>query len=113
MSINEIQPDLFGSIDRQPRPIRSENIDVTARKHGGAPTSEAANRLVNKDADNARVLEIIKADGKSWLKEAARQMGKFPNQISGRFTWLAANGYIAWTGEVEEKCRVFRWTGKR
>jgi len=45
---------------------------------------------------------------KAHLKQVARAMGKFPNQISGRFTELKAENIIEDTGERDEGCTVYR-----
>lgn len=90
-------------------PIRREQVDVCERKHGGAATSIAANKRVNKEADNQKVLKIIREKGVSWSKQIANEMGKPLNCISGRITFLKANGYIVPVeGVTEEGCQVYR-----
>ena len=91
------------------KPIRREQVDITAGRHKGAATSIAANKRGNKEADNQKVLKIIREKGTSFLKEIAREMGKFPNAVSGRISWLKANGYIVPVeGVTEEGCQVYR-----
>lgn len=90
-----IQPDLF---------------DVCARKHLNAPTSVEANKRVDKSKDRAFILALIEKNGTTYSKEAAREMNKPLNAISGRFSELRykekAIELVA--GLVIEGCQVFR-----
>lgn len=82
--------------------------DICIKKHQGNQQSRSANKLVKKDYDRAEVLAYIIEHGKAHLKQVARAMGKFPNQISGRFTELKAENIIEDTGERDEGCAVYR-----
>ncbi len=40
------------------------------------------------------------------IKECARHLGKFPHEISGRFTGLSQKGLIEDSGQRRERSRV-------
>ena len=74
----------------------------------GAPdTSAEAGRRVDTTRDERRVYRLVKEsrDGLT-IKECARQMTKFPNHISGRFTGLQEKGLIRDSGKRREASRV-------
>jgi hypothetical protein len=82
--------------------------DICINRHQGNSQSRSANKVVKKDYDRAEVLAYIIEHRKAHLKQVARAMGKFPNQISGRFTELKAENIIEDTGERDEGCAVYR-----
>lgn len=84
----EIAPDLFGYAD-----------DVCSRKHGGVETSMEANLRVDKMNDRRRVLALIQGAGGYTLDQVSAILERPPNQISGRFSELAAAGLICRTSE--------------
>lgn len=82
--------------------------DLCTKRHRSNAQSLKANKTVRKDYDRAEVLAYIIEHGKAHLKQVARAMGKFPNQISGRFTELKAENIIEDTGERDEGCAIYR-----
>jgi len=89
-------------------------FDVCANRHKGAIASVEANERVQKERDNEIALSIIKRKFRTHSKEVAREMGKNLNTMSGRLSWLKANGYIKERPDLErrEGCCVIEWTGK-
>ena len=106
--IHEVQPDLF----TVRRSIPVEHVDITARKHGGNINSVRANALVNKNAQNARIVELLKESGPMTSKEIAASFGVPLHTISGRFKWLRDKGWIVLTGASRENSAEHRWSGK-
>lgn len=97
-----------GSGDSQPVILR-ERGDICANRHKGAETSVQANKVVRKEIDAEKVYNAIKQAGNATLKEVCVVLGKTPNQISGRFTFLVKAGRIeVIKGEAREGCRVYR-----
>ena len=84
--------------------------DITARKHGGNAASIAANPTTEaKRAMHRQILAFFEMrNGRSWMKDVARELGKTPNEISGRLSELKASGHLIDTGEREEGCAVLR-----
>ena len=77
--------------------------------HTNAPdTSRDAGHSVDTKTDEEVVFNLIKSAGSNGLtiKEAAFALGKFPNQISGRFTALQNKTLIEDSGERRGKSRV-------
>lgn len=88
-------------------------LDFTTPKHKlyrpEAPdTSKEAAFRVDAIGDEERVYHHIQAAGERGLtiKECSALMGKFPNQISGRFTSLQEKHYIEDSGRRRGKSRV-------
>ena len=70
-------------------------------------TEVAAGHRVDTKTDEERVYRlIIAAENGMTIKEAARRMGKTPNQISGRFTALRDKWMIMDSGNRREQSRV-------
>ncbi len=70
--------------------------DICANRHGGAETSVAANKTVDKETDRLKILGLIKQYpifGYT-LDELSMKMGRSPNQLSGRLTELRMRGLI-------------------
>lgn len=56
-----------------------------------------------RKTDKEKVLEIIKEQAPVTRHEVYETMGKYPNQISGRFTELLDEGKIQVAGETENE----------
>lgn len=82
--------------------------DVCAVRHGGNVNSEIANfkagETKSRDREAIRSLIEQSVDGLT-LKEACKIMGRLPNQISGRFTELKADG-LTFTNGRRNGCGV-------
>jgi predicted Rossmann fold nucleotide-binding protein DprA/Smf involved in DNA uptake len=81
--------------------------DITANKHGGNPESEAAHkkRKPTAKAQRERVYRAILAAGLDGMTvhELAEKWNVAPNQISGRFSELKADGRIEKVGARKNK----------
>lgn len=84
------------------------NTDICQNRHGGNTQSIAANKKVGKMRDRAKIIEFLKANGKGYSKQIARNLDKPLNTLSGRFSELLRDGVIERTGEVVEGCAVLR-----
>lgn len=88
-----------------------EYDDITISRHRGAVTSIEANERLKpfKRLQKHQVFAVAKQLPDFTLKEVCREMGKQPNEISGRVTQLLADGLIEIIdGERREGCRVYK-----
>lgn len=74
--------------------------DVCAGKHGGAETSVAADKKVQKEADRLLIYGYIVASRHygHTLDELSVLLNRPPNAISGRLTELSYQGKIIYSG---------------
>lgn len=83
--------------------------DITYNRHGGNVNSTIANAKVSKEKDREAVLDFVKLysdrNGVT-LKEVCSMWGRSPNQISGRFTELKADGLIRVSGR-RDGCGIY------
>lgn len=79
--------------------IKNE-LDVCARKHGGAETSVAADKKVKKEADRQLIYDYIVASKHygHTLDELSILLHRPPNSISGRLTELSYQRKIIYSG---------------
>ena len=84
--------------------------DITANRHGGNAQSIAANEVAEptKAIMRLMIMTHLRGFGEATLKDLCRVFGKLPNEISGRLSELKAAGAIVPTGEVRERCAVYR-----
>lgn len=76
--------------------IKKQELDICARKHGGAETSVEADKAVRKEKDRELIYGYIAA-AKSYghtLDELSILLDRPPNAISGRLTELRVAGRI-------------------
>ena len=83
--------------------------DPTANRHGCNELSEEAFRKRPRQTDRDRILAmIVDADEGMTCDEIAGELGKAPNQISGRITELLARRLIYKTDDTRltrNRCR--------
>jgi predicted ArsR family transcriptional regulator len=74
-------------------------FDICARKHGGNPESQEANRRVSqsKENDRMKILEHLKVNPMT-VDEVAMYWDTTPNAVSGRFSELKKMGLIKKVG---------------
>ena len=82
--------------------IRKREPDLCRRKHGGAETSVAADKRVEKAKDRELIYGYIKAAGAygRTLDEISVLLDRPCNTISGRFTELRKAGRILTSDQV-------------
>lgn len=80
--------------------MKQSEFDICSSRHRGAECSRIANRRVAKSSDRQKVLNILQQfQGGATLDQVSNLLDRMPNQLSGRFTELAAKGLIEKTGE--------------
>ena len=84
--------------------------DITFNRHGGAETSNLADKRVKKSMDRATVYGYVKASGAYGLTldEASILLDRPCNCISGRFSELRKSGEIVQAGTYR-KTRTGSW----
>lgn len=105
-------PELFGNSEEL---SARTSTDITARKHRGSATSQAAHRRISPALSKCRqqVLACIAADpaGKT-TAEVAAALGKEMHKVSGRLTELKKTGHIYNTKQVRDGGYIHRATAK-
>lgn len=76
--------------------------------HRRGPETEraAAHSVDTTKAEQAVYVALLEAPRGLTINECAAQLGRFPNQVSGRFTALQSRGYILDTGLRRSRSRV-------
>ena len=76
--------------------VNKPEPDICKRKHGGAETSMAADKAVEKERDRELVYGYIQRAGAygHTLDELSVLLDRPPNRISGRLTELRVKGRI-------------------
>jgi len=79
--------------------------DPTSSRHGGAETSVeafAGTSQEKRDNDKRRILELSQRPDGVTLHEACADMGRNPNELSGRFSELVRDGQLERRGATRK-----------
>lgn len=87
-------------------------LDFSPRRRSN-PNSVSALKVAAPRFNNVsdRIVEVLQRHGDMTCEEVAKAMGKYPNQISGRFAPLEAEGRIVKVGtrNTHTKCEADVW----
>ncbi len=86
-----------------------ETGDICSNRHLNNPRSVEANTRADKAQQRRRILDVL-SRGPRTCEEIARELGTFPNRISGRFKAMREEGSIEYTGERRGNANVYRLT---